>query len=162
MDLQRTPISIEEKRAALSRLLLSRALGRSEQLRAFLRYVCEAEIEGRAGELNEYVLGVSVLGRPTDYSPGEDSCVRSRAYELRAKLRAYYDAEAPDDPVRIEIDKGGYAPRFSRPESAAREQASEPSPASGLSAELRALWDPFMESKAPLLIAFDLRLFFHA
>jgi len=61
-------ISYEEKRQALERVIASRTFSRSDQLRAFLRYICEAEFEGRAQELNEYVLGVSVLGRPHDYS----------------------------------------------------------------------------------------------
>ncbi len=108
------PIPADEKRQALERVLASKAFSRSEQLRAFLRYVCEAEFEGRAQQLNEYALGVSVLGRPADYSPAEDSCVRTRAYELRSKLRSYYESEATDDPIQIEIDKGAYVPRFTR------------------------------------------------
>src|SRR3954466_14611872 len=107
-------ISDEEKRLALTRVLESRTFGRSDQLRAFLRYVCEAELAGRAQQLNEYALGVSVLGRPEGYSPAEDSSVRSRAYELRNKLKSYYQTEAPDDPIQIEIEKGAYVPRFQR------------------------------------------------
>lgn len=107
-------ISEEEKRLALARVLESRTLGRSDQLRGFLRYVCEAEFEGRANQLNEYALGVSVLGRPEGYSPAEDSSVRSRAYELRNKLKSYYSDEAPGDPIQIEIEKGAYVPRFRR------------------------------------------------
>ena len=107
-------ISDEEKRLALARVLESRTFSRSDQLRAFLRYVCEAELEGRAHQLNEYALGVSVLGRPEGYSPAEDSSVRSRAYELRNKLKSYYSDEAPDDPIQIEIEKGAYVPRFRR------------------------------------------------
>jgi hypothetical protein len=107
-------VSPDEKRLALARVLESRAFSRSDQLRAFLRYVCEAEFEGRAQQLNEYALGVSVLGRPEGYSPAEDSSVRSRAYELRNKLKSYYSDEAPDDPIQIEIEKGAYVPRFRR------------------------------------------------
>src|SRR6266496_475495 len=117
-------ISDEEKGVALTRVLESRTFGRSDQLRAFLRYVCEAELEGRAQQLNEYALGVSVLGRPEGYSPAEDSSVRSRAYELRNKLKSYYQTEAPDDPIRIEIEKGAYVPRFQR-----RAAAEPPPPA---------------------------------
>ena len=36
------------------------------------------------------------------------------AYELRNKLKSYYQDEAPDDPIRIEIEKGAYVPRFQR------------------------------------------------
>ena len=88
-------------RRALERVMASRTFSRSDQLRSFLRYICDAELEGRAHELNEYVLGVSVLGRPASYSPTEDSCVRSRAHELRNKLKSYYRLEAPDDPIQI-------------------------------------------------------------
>jgi hypothetical protein len=145
----------------MERVLQSRALGRSERLRAFLRYVCEAEIEGKAHEVNEYSLGVFALGRPEGYSPAQDSCVRSRAYELRNKLRTYYEAEAPDDPIRIEIAKGGYIPRFSRVANARSEGgfAHEANPQVS-TPELHALWDPFLESDVPLLIIFDVRLFF--
>jgi hypothetical protein len=76
------PISAEEKRLALERVIGSRTFSRSEQLRAFLRYICEAEFEGRAQELDEYALGISVLGRSPDYSPTADSCVRTRPTSL--------------------------------------------------------------------------------
>jgi hypothetical protein len=213
-------VSDDEKRLALARVLESRTFGRSDQLRAFLRYVCEAELEGRANQLNEYALGVSVLGRREGYSPAEDSSVRSRAYELRNKLRTYYESEGSDDPIQIEIDKGAYIPRFSRrekaaliepPSAAATADASIPAagpasfepagprkrrlgllfgaalglfiafsaiaflarnrhvapPVRGIRAqlatpEMEALWKPFLDSEAPLLIAFETRLFFFA
>jgi hypothetical protein len=113
-------VSDDEKRQALARVLGSRTFSRSDQLRAFLRYVCEAELEGRAHQLNEYALGVSVLGRRDGYSPAEDSGVRSRAYELRNKLKSYYRDEAPEDPILIEIEKGAYVPRFQRREMGPR------------------------------------------
>ena len=123
-------VSNDEKRMALARVLESRTFGRSDQLRAFLRYVCEAELEGRAHQLNEYALGVSVLGRRPGYSPAEDSSVRSRAYELRNKLRTYYQSEGSDDPIQIEIDKGAYIPRFSPSrESGAERTATAPATA---------------------------------
>ena len=82
-------VSAAEKREAIKRVLDSRALKRSEQLRQLFSYVCEAELGGNGPSLNEYVLGVNVLGRPVGYSPAEDSCVRTRAYELRQRLRRH-------------------------------------------------------------------------
>jgi hypothetical protein len=211
-------IGDEDKRLALARVLQSRTFSRSDQLRAFLRYVCEAELEGRAQQLNEYALGVSVLGRREGYSPAEDSGVRSRAYELRQKLKSYYTDEAPDDPVRIEIEKGAYVPRYHRREKTAETErpaeappaAPAPTPPEARSAvsgnpptnrvgvvalaaaalltfvalilfwqaramwggsghplsastrEMRALWKPFLESSTPLLLSFEIRLFFYA
>jgi hypothetical protein len=122
-------IADDEKRQALARVLGSRTFSRSEQLRGFLRYVCEAAFEGRAHELNEYALGVSVLGRREGYSPAEDSGVRSRAYELRNKLKSYYRDEAPEDPIEIEIEKGAYVPRFRRREKMADAEPPPPSEA---------------------------------
>ncbi|HKE28678.1 MAG TPA: hypothetical protein VKB88_40285 [Bryobacteraceae bacterium] len=108
--------TLEEKRAALEHALASKTFSRAEQLRAFLRFVCEAEIEGRAADLTEYVIGVEVLGRPKDYSPAEDSSVRTRAYELRQKLQKLYAIELPHEPVQIVIAKGAYTPQYIKPE----------------------------------------------
>ncbi len=102
----------QEKRSALEAVLASETLSRSEQLRAFLSFICEMEIAGRGGELNEYLIGVEALGRPASYSPLEDSSVRTRAYELRHRLQRFYEKEQPAAAVRIELPKGSYAPRF--------------------------------------------------
>jgi hypothetical protein len=105
-------VSQDQKRAALEQVLASESLARSEQLRSFLRYVCELEIAGRGKEIHEYLIGVEALGRAQGYSPAEDSSVRSRAYELRQKLTRYYESENPTSTVRIEFSKGSYAPHF--------------------------------------------------
>ena len=105
-------ITIEEKRDALEHALASEVFARSEQLRHFLKYVCEMEITGRGRELNEYLIGVEVLRRPEGYSPANDSSVRTRAYELRQKLDRYYATESPGNAIRIEVPKGSYAPVF--------------------------------------------------
>ncbi len=70
------------------------------------------EISGRTAELTEYLIGVKALGRPPDYSPLEDSSVRTRAYELRQRLNRFYTAENPHTAVRIELPKGSHAPEF--------------------------------------------------
>jgi len=107
-------VGVKEKREALERVLQSRVLRRCEQLKKMLRFVCDADIAGRGQELNEYLIAVEALGRPTSYDPVEDSTVRTRAYELRNKLKTFYTAEAPDAPIRIEIERGAYVPRFIR------------------------------------------------
>lgn len=115
-----------EKLAALERALASRTLARSEQLRAFLRFVCEAEMKGAGADLAEYVIGVEVLGRPEGYSPAEDSSVRTRAYELRRKLEKLYSVELPNEPMQIAMAKGAYCPQFVK--TAVREEMPEPLP----------------------------------
>jgi hypothetical protein len=103
---------MEEKREALEFVLASRTFARHEQLRAFLRYVCEQEMTGKGGELHEYLIGIEVLGRSPGYSTSEDSTVRSRAHALRRKLQDFYLSEASESGIVIELPKGSYCPRF--------------------------------------------------
>lgn len=67
---------------------------RSDRLKRHLRFISEAEMEGRGNELNEYRIGVEAMDRPEGYSTSEDSSVPSRIYELRQKLDRFYSAEA--------------------------------------------------------------------
>jgi hypothetical protein len=102
----------EAKARACDEVLKSRTFARSEQLIQFLRYICDLELEGRGHEITEYSIATVALHRPADYSPGEDSSVRTRAHSLRRKLQEYYEAEAPDAELRIELPKGSYRPTF--------------------------------------------------
>jgi len=104
----------EEKRCALNEVLNSATLARSDRLKNLLRFLCEAEIEGRAAELTEYVIGVQALGQPVGYSPAENSAVRSRIHELRHRLDKFYSTESPGAPLQIQLSKGTYVPSFVR------------------------------------------------
>jgi hypothetical protein len=107
-------IPIEEKKAALQFALNSECLSRSDRLKSLLSYLCEAEFADAHHRLTEYDIAVSALGRRPDFSPLEDSTVRSRTYELRQKLEKLYALEAPEYPIRIDIPKGNYRPKFHR------------------------------------------------
>ncbi len=121
--------TVEEKREALDAVLRSATFARSDQLRRFLRYICEMEMGGRAHEINEYSIGTEALGRPADYTPGDDSSVRSRAYSLRQKLQEFYETERPAETIRIELRKGSYAPYFvARPGIAGKPAVVAPAP----------------------------------
>ncbi len=104
--------SAEEKRAALDQVLQSAHFERADQLRSFLRYVCELELAGRGSELNEHLIGVEALGRPPGYSTTDDSSVRRCAHTLRQKLEEAYATDLAGARVRIELHRGGYQPRF--------------------------------------------------
>ena len=106
----------KEKREALEEVLRSERFLRAEQLRNFLRYICEMELAGRGGELCEALIGVEALRRPADYTPTEDASVRRRASDLRERLQDVYTAELANSRVRIELPKGKYIPRFVRVE----------------------------------------------
>ncbi len=104
--------SPEQARHAVEEVLASATFARSEQLRSFLRYVCERTLAGNGKEINEYSVAVEALGKPTGFSPAEDSSVRRSAYELRQKLHKYYESEQPHPRVRIDLPKGSYSPKF--------------------------------------------------
>ena len=106
------PIRDADKRAALEEVLKSATFLRASQVRNFLRYICEMEFAGRAAALHEYLIGVEALGRPSAYSTEDDSSVRRRAYALRQKLEQVYETELADAPIRIDVPKGSYVPRF--------------------------------------------------
>jgi serine/threonine-protein kinase len=78
----------------------------------FLRYAVELTLEGRAGELKEYSLGLEVFDRKSNYDPRVDPIVRVEARRLRSKLKAYYEGDGHDDPVIFEFSTGTYAPQI--------------------------------------------------
>ena len=116
--MQETPLKIsqsltsEQKRAVLEAVLHSQTFSRADQLKCLLKYVCEMEMAGRDRELTEYLIGIEALGRPANYSPGDDSAVRTRAFALRKKLQEFYGHEQPNAALRIELRKGSYCSHF--------------------------------------------------
>ena len=52
----------------------------------------------------------TVFGRDDSFDPQTDPVVRLEARRLRRALEHYYLTAGRDDPIRIEIPKGGYAP----------------------------------------------------
>src|SRR6202049_768891 len=105
-------VTDRDKQRAVELVLQSRTFVRSERLRAFLRYVCSMEIDGRGEQITEYRIAVDALGRSQDYTTTEDSAVRNRAHALRVKLEELYTKELPDAPIRIDFFKGSYRPHF--------------------------------------------------
>lgn len=102
----------EAVRRQLERILADGAFARSARMSRFLRYTVESALEGRAGELKEYLIGVEVFDRRESYDSRVDPIVRVEARRLRAKLREYYEGRGRQDPLVIEFPTGGYAPRF--------------------------------------------------
>src|SRR6516162_7040285 len=101
-------------RRQLDRILASPGFARNERLSRFLRFVVERHLEGRDAELKESLLAIEVFGRPPDYDPKQDPIVRTEASRLRARLSEYYLGNGKDDPLVIELPKGGYVPALRR------------------------------------------------
>lgn len=96
----------------LQRILGSSTFADAERGSRFLRFVVEAALEGRTGEIKESVIGVEVLGRSPSFDPKTDPIVRVEAGRLRARLSAYYDGEGKGELVLISLPKGRYVPEF--------------------------------------------------
>ena len=99
-------------RQELERILESPGFTRSERLSGFLRFVVEEKLQGRESGLKEAVIGSEVFGRKPDYDTRADPVVRMEASKLRARLDEYYVGSGAGDPVRIEIPKGAYVPKW--------------------------------------------------
>ncbi len=82
------------------------------KLRAFLLYVCENSLLGRIENVREQPIGTRVFGRAPDYNLNEDNIVRVEARELRKRLETYFAGEGRNEPLLIEVPKGGYVPVF--------------------------------------------------
>jgi tetratricopeptide (TPR) repeat protein len=99
-------------RNELERIAESPSFRKAERCLRLLRHVTTLKLEGRGSELKEYSLGVTVFERPESYDPRTDPVVRLEARRLRLKLAEYYQQEGLDDPVVIDLPKGGYVPGF--------------------------------------------------
>ena len=108
----------EPVRRQVDKILSSRGFVGNDRLSRFLRFVVERQLQGKADELKESLIGIEVFGRTPGFDPRQDSVVRTEAARLRVRLSRYYAGEGARDPVVIELPKGGYIPVF-RPAEAA-------------------------------------------
>ncbi len=96
----------------LQRLLQSRAFRGSATQRELLIYLAEKSLAGEANDLKEYAVGVDALAKPETYDPRQDSSVRMHSARLRQKLAEYYRTEGIEDPIIVDLPKGGFKLTF--------------------------------------------------
>jgi TolB-like protein len=101
----------EEVRAQLERILSSREFPSAGRGAAFLKYVTEETLAGRAHRLKAYSVAIEVFNRSAGFSQ-DDPVVRIEAGRLRRVIERYYLIAGQQDPIRIDIPKGGYVPTF--------------------------------------------------
>jgi adenylate cyclase len=101
----------EAIRTQLGCILASPEFQLPERGRAFLRYVVEESLAGRAKRIKAYSIAVEVFGRDEGITP-DDPVVRIEAARLRRALERYYLVAGQSDPIRIDIPKGSYVPVF--------------------------------------------------
>jgi tetratricopeptide (TPR) repeat protein len=108
-------LSAEAVRAELERILASATFTNAPMLSGLLRYLVERTLDGRAGDLKEYSIGVEVCGRGPDFDSRTDTIVRVQARRLRLKLEEYYARQGEANPVIIQVPKGHYIVAFRSP-----------------------------------------------
>ena len=118
--------SPHEIRAAVDRMTVSDTFSRSPQLGAFLRFVVEAVLSGKSDRIKAYTIGVEVLRRDVKFDPQMDPIVRVEGTRLRRTIERYYAGPGVDEPVIIDLPRGGYVPVFRRRETSIA--AAEPEP----------------------------------
>lgn len=111
-QVQEFRLADDECRALVARILASPEFRRAARLRGFLNYVVEQKLAGRSEEVTETLIGHRVFERRAAYNPGEDSIVRTEARTLRQRLGSYFATSGADEPIILEIPRGGYLPVF--------------------------------------------------
>jgi hypothetical protein len=86
----------------------------SEALPKLLRYLASYSLLAPVGHLKEYQIATEVLGRPPDFDPQSDACVRVQVGRLRGKLAEYYETIGAKDEILLHIPKGGYSLAFEK------------------------------------------------
>jgi hypothetical protein len=101
-------LEAEAARAQVERIFQSKTFRSSDVLRHLLSYLVDASLAGTADELKEYTVAVDALGKPSSYDPRQESAVRMQVGRLRLKLAEYYRTEGLEDPVVVDLPKGGF------------------------------------------------------
>jgi len=99
-------------REQLDRILASPPFAQSKRRQRFLEFIVNETVAGRGDRLKGYTIALEVFDRSSGFDSNVDPIVRIEAGKLRDKLREYYETEGHEDPVRIDLPKGSYAPHI--------------------------------------------------
>jgi hypothetical protein len=105
-------VELEANQTQVQRIIQSKAFRTSEVHRNLLQYLAEKSLSGTADSLKEYTVGLDVFAKPASYDPRQESVVRMHVARLRQKLAEYYRTEGMDDPVVVDVPKGGFKVTF--------------------------------------------------
>ena len=122
---------LDDPRWQLARRIAdSGGFARSRLLADFLLFIVDRHIRQRTHEITEQQIGILVFGRAEGYDASDDNIVRSYARTLRKRIDEYFLTEGSDEPLRLEVPRGGYAPVFSTPAQEPSTDNLPPSPTS--------------------------------
>jgi hypothetical protein len=154
----------EANQTQVQRIIQSKALRTSEVHRNLLQYLAERSLSGTADSLKEYTVGLDVFAKPESYDPRQESVVRMHVGRLRQKLAEYYRSEGVDDPILVDVPKGGFKVTFEtreirlEPIAAA---AAEESPRRGENRRLEIVLGALLALSAACALIFGIELWRH-
>lgn len=140
--------SDDEMRNALARVIASNTFASAPRLQQFLSYLVAETIAGRGDSIKGKAVAVEVYGRKLLGDSGQN-LVRVEARRLRRSLDEYYSDAGAGDPWRIQIDLGGYTPRF---ESRVTSEPVSPKPSSHRVRPPAATWTILLTSLILLVV----------
>ena len=120
-----SPISHETISHQLELMLANPEFTATPQQIAFLNYVVDQTLTGKADRIKGYTVATEVLGRGADFDQSIDPVVSIQAGRLRRALERYYLTAGEHDPIRIDIPKGTYVPTFREQHPSDRHIATE-------------------------------------
>jgi len=100
--------------AQMQRILESSIFVSAARSRQFLEFCVGRAMRGETSDLKETTIAIEVFLRAADYDPKVDPIVRVHARRVREKLDLYYRTTGANDPIRINLPKGGYVPQILR------------------------------------------------
>jgi hypothetical protein len=108
------PCHTAEIREQLARILETTAFRASHRLARFITFVVEDTLAGKSDRIKAYTIAIEALGRSSAFDPQSDPIVRVEAGRLRRALAHYYAGMGQNDPIVIDVPRGGYVPSFRR------------------------------------------------
>ncbi len=146
-----------EQQQLLQRIFSSRHFAYANALRRILQYLCEHAAGADSQPLKEYEVAVSALGRPESFDPKNDPVVRVSMASVRDRLRAYFEGEGREEPLRLAVPKGRYQALFSVRED---EPAVAPTPSRPVPRALKRFWAPYATANTYNAVMYTEPLFF--
>ncbi len=116
--------SPSEIREQMDQILNSPEFNGTDAQTAFLQYVVEKKLAGRADEIKGYAVATEVFGRRDDFDQATDPIVSIQANKLRRALERYYLVAGQNDSIRVDIPKGTYVPTFRHQNETTGEETS--------------------------------------
>ncbi len=102
----------KEINTQLERMLGSEDFKATPQQIALFKFVVNQTLEGKADSIKAYTVATEVFGRRSDFDQSIDPIVSIQASRLRQALARYYETAGKYDPIRIDVPKGSYVPKF--------------------------------------------------